>query len=146
MNSVKKLEMDITPLDEVIADFEEALRAIDCNELSEYDDMFEELDFSILDSNEDIRQELTGLSTLMEDLQHLLEKELDKVNAVQREYAAELVEPQMRRARAVIENDRASADTMPTDEIEAVEHLSRKDYRKEDKRRAKRNQNKRTRR
>jgi len=87
---MKKLEMDISPLDDAIADVEETLQSIEFNDLSDYDEvLFEHVDFSILDSNEEIQQELTGLSTLMSDLEQLLYKELKKVEAAQKRISEE---------------------------------------------------------
>jgi len=89
---MKKLKMDVTPLDDAIADVEDTLQAIDGYDFfADEEALLQKLEFPILDSNEDIQKELAGLSVLMNDLELLLKKELRKVEAAQRNIVREEV-------------------------------------------------------
>jgi hypothetical protein len=86
---MKKVKMDISPLDDAIADIEAALQSIDTYvKLPEADAaldarLFEDMDVSRLHSNTEIKAELASLSTLMSELQALLQQELTKIEASQ---------------------------------------------------------------
>lgn len=76
---MKKVELDITPLDDAIADFEYAIEQID----TQNDILTTEP--TSLSSAEQIQLQLTELSTLMDDLQALLQKDMTHVKLAQEE-------------------------------------------------------------
>jgi len=84
---MKKVKMDISPLDDAIADIEAALQSIETYVTIHEDDddarLFENMDVSLLHSNAEIKTELEGLSTLMSELQALLQQELTKIETSQ---------------------------------------------------------------